>query len=269
MEPIGRRQALQLGALGLAGVAIGGTGLIRRGVAPFARESGGALTEPPVLRSRDGALRVELEAAQRELELAGRRATVLSFNGGLPGPTLRLRPGDRLRVTMVNRLSAPTNLHVHGLHVSPTGNSDNPFVTIGPGERFDYDYQLPGDHPPGTYWYHPHHHGGVAAQVFGGLYGAIIVADHPSVPSTRERLLIVSDISLDAAGHVATPTRGAAMMGREGDLLLVNVPAPRAARAAATAPRHRLRSSLGPSRSTRSCSPPETAPTSWSRRGPA
>jgi len=223
VEPIGRRQALQLGALGVAGVVTGGAGLFQtRSVAPFALEPGSVFAEPPVLRSRNGVLRVELDAAQRELELAGRRATVLSYNGGVPGPTLRLRPGDHLQVTVVNRLTAPTNLHVHGLHVSPEGNGDNPFVSIGPGETFDYDYRLAEDHSPGAYWYHPHLHGLAADQVFGGLYGAILVEDDQTVPSTRERLMVVSDLTLDADGHIRPTTRRVAMMGREGELLLVN-----------------------------------------------
>ncbi len=167
-----------------------------------------ALTEPPTLTSAGGLLQVRLEAAAGRI--AGRPATALAYNGGLPGPTLRLQPGDRLQVQLTNRLTQPTNLHVHGLHVSPQGNGDNPFLRIDPGALFDYDYQLPDDHPPGVYWYHPHHHGTVADQIFGGLYGAIIVGDPesctPSVPVTRERVLVISDISLSASGTIPTPS---------------------------------------------------------------
>ncbi|WP_407343445.1 multicopper oxidase family protein [Pengzhenrongella phosphoraccumulans] len=223
MEPISRRQALQLGVLGVAGVAIGGAGLVQATDARTPRGSGGAaFVEPSVLNSREGILRVELEAAEREVTLAGQRATALSFNGQVPGPTLHLRPGDRMQVTMVNRLTTPTNLHVHGLHVSPQGNSDNPFVSIGPGEGFDYDFQIPIDHPPGTYWYHPHPHGSVADQVFGGLYGAIVITGDNEPASARERLLVISDITLDGAGRVAAATMADVMMGREGELVLVN-----------------------------------------------
>jgi len=222
MEPIGRRQALQLGALGVAGVVIGGVGFFQtRGLAPPAA-GGAALVEPPMLRSREGILRVELEAAERQVTVAGQRATVLSFNGQVPGPTLVALPGDRLKVTMVNRLGSPTNLHVHGLHVSPQANSDNPFVSIDPGEKFDYEFAIPLGHPPGMYWYHPHPHGLVADQVFGGLYGAIIIDGGPDLPTTRERVLVISDLTLDDAGRVTPVPTGAAMMGREGELVLVN-----------------------------------------------
>jgi FtsP/CotA-like multicopper oxidase with cupredoxin domain len=180
------------------------------------------LAEPATLRSADGALQVRLEAVAGPVRIAGRKATAFGYNGDVPGPTLRLRPGDRLQIRLVNRLDAPTNLHVHGLHVSPEGNGDNIFVTVAPGETFDYDYRLPEDHPAGVFWYHPHHHGTVADQIFGGLYGAIVVEDPEELPVARERLLVVSDITLDAAGRLRQPSTMARMTGREGELVLVN-----------------------------------------------
>ena len=58
-----------------------------------------------------------------------------------------------------------TNLHTHGLHVSPAGNSDNVLLDIAPGETFEYEIKIPPDHVPGTYWYHAHMHGSTATQV--------------------------------------------------------------------------------------------------------
>ncbi|MEI4280941.1 multicopper oxidase family protein [Klenkia terrae] len=222
MQPISRRRALQLGGLGLLSAVVGGAGLTWQSAAGFEPAPGRALTQPDVLRSRGGRLRVTLRAAQGPTRVAGREATMLSYNGGLPGPTLYLQPGDRLQVRLTNDLDAPTNLHVHGLHVSPLDNGDNVFIAVQPGESFDYDYQLPADHPPGVYWYHPHHHGMVADQVFGGLYGAIVVGDPEPVPATRERVLVISDLSLDGSGQVAAPSAMARMAGREGQLVLVN-----------------------------------------------
>ena len=72
------------------------------------------------------------------------------------------------------------------------------------------------------YWYHPHRHPLVADQVFGGLYGAIVVEDPDELPVSRERVLVVSDITLDGAGRVQQPSTMARMMGREGELVLVN-----------------------------------------------
>lgn len=224
MEPISRRRALQLGALGVAGVVVGGWGVARQltGLWSTAPSSGGALTVPSELRSRDGVLRVELDAAPRAVTVGGQQVTMLGYSDTVPGPTLRLRPGDRLQVRLRNTLGDATNLHVHGLHVSPVGTGDNPFVTVDPGESFDYDYQLPVDHPAGTFWYHPHLHGSVADQLFGGLYGAIVVEEDDPVPVARERVLVISDVSFDAGGNVRRASQADRMMGREGDILLVN-----------------------------------------------
>lgn len=226
MGPISRRRALQFGALGTAGVVVGGWGLARQFTSPGSTRTpsggGAALTLPPELVSSGGVLEVELDAAPRTLRVGGERVTMLGYADGVPGPTLRLRPGDRLQIRLRNGLDEATNLHVHGLHVSPEGNGDNPFVVIEPGQGFDYSYQLPPDHPAGTYWYHPHLHGTVADQVFGGLYGAVVVEEDDPVPVARERVLVVSDVSFDGAGNVRPASQQERMMGREGDLLLVN-----------------------------------------------
>jgi L-ascorbate oxidase len=111
--------------------------------------------------------------------------------GALVGPSVRVRPGDTLRLRLENQLppdkciaaddhNVPTcfnttNLHMHGWHISPGGNSDNVLLQIGPGTVFDYEFHLPVDHPAGTYWYHSHKHGATALQVSSGMAGALIV----------------------------------------------------------------------------------------------
>lgn len=222
MQPISRRNVLVLGGIGAGCVLAGGAGLTWALTSGSSTVAGLELVEPEALRSANGRLQVRLSAAEGPVQIAGRQARALTYNGGLPGPTLFLRPGDRLNVTLDNGLSAATNLHVHGLHVSPQGNSDNVFLAIDPGTSFDYEYRLPDNHPPGVYWYHPHHHGSVADQLFGGLYGAIVVEDTDPIPISRERIMVVSDISLDAAGRVLAASPMDQMVGREGNLVLVN-----------------------------------------------
>ena len=143
----------------------------------------------------------------------------------LVGPTIRVTPGDTVRMTLRNTLpstgacppgtghggpgcSNSTNLHSHGLWVSPTGNSDNVLLDLPPGSTFQYEYNIPADHPAGTFWYHPHRHGAVALQVGSGMAGALIVqgdrkpGDDPDQPGDidvltagmPEKLLVFSQI---------------------------------------------------------------------------
>jgi len=222
VQPISRRQALLLGGFGIAGTVAGGAGMIWTLSSRETPVSGSELTQPPEERSTDGQLQVRLEAAPGQILLAGRQAAALGYNGGIPGPTLRLRAGDVLKIGLVNNLTQATNLHVHGLHVSPEGNGDNVFVSVAPGSTFDYEYKLPGDHPPGVYWYHPHHHGMVADQIFAGLFGAIIVEDPEPIESSVERVMVISDTTLDGLGNISAVPAMERMMGREGELILVN-----------------------------------------------
>ncbi|MGB3243746.1 MAG: multicopper oxidase domain-containing protein [Sulfitobacter sp.] len=68
-----------------------------------------------------------------------------------------------------------TNVHTHGLWVSPLGNSDNVLLTVNPGIRFTYEYNIPNDHPAGTFWYHAHRHGSTAPQVSSGMAGILLI----------------------------------------------------------------------------------------------
>lgn len=222
MHTISRRQALLLGGLGVAGTAAGGAGLIWTLTSRPAPITESELIQPRTERSTDGLLQVRLEAGPGRIQLAGRPASALGYNGGIPGPTLRLRAGDVLTIKLVNNLAQATNLHVHGLHVSPEGNGDNVFVSVEPGGTFDYEYRLPKDHPPGVYWYHPHHHGAVADQIFAGLFGAIIIEDPEPIKTRAERVLIISDTTLDPLGNIPSVPAMERMIGREGELILVN-----------------------------------------------
>ena len=131
--PISRRRALLLGGTGAAALLAGAagwiitanTGLAAPGDGGFgAAVTGAELVGPHVLDSQGGRLQVELVAAPGVLS-AGRATRALGFNATSPGPTLCVRPGDELAVRLTNRLDQPTNLHTHGLRVSPEGNSDN------------------------------------------------------------------------------------------------------------------------------------------------
>lgn len=116
MKPIRRRTALTLGGLGVAATLVGGSGLWRGLSATGSAGSGGQLVEPQVVSSSNGQLEVRLQARFGTHQVAGQSARTMGYNGSVPGPTLRLRPGDTLRIALDNQLDHVTNLHLHGLH---------------------------------------------------------------------------------------------------------------------------------------------------------
>ena len=130
--------------------------------------------EPPELVSRNGLLDVTLRATVGPTRMGERRVQAMSYDGSIPGPTLVICAGDHVVVHLRNDLAEATNLHTHGFHVSPEGNSDNIFLRIEPHTSFTYEYDIPQDMPAGSYWYHPHLHPSVERQIFGGLAGAIV-----------------------------------------------------------------------------------------------
>ncbi|MFW7413477.1 multicopper oxidase family protein [Demequina sp. SO4-18] len=226
-DPISRRSAIGLGLLGVGSLGLGVAGVASSGFrsGPWATTApGGAAaaswSEPTVLASSGGALTCELTVSETQIDVGGSSARMLAYNGAVPGPTLHLRPGDTLRIHLTNGLEEPTNVHTHGLLVSAEGNGDNPFVSVEPGESFDYEISLPDDHPHGVFWYHPHRHGFVADQLFGGLYGAIVV-DEEDWSEGAPRIVVVSDVTL-SGGAVAAVSDAERRRGRVGEVVLAN-----------------------------------------------
>lgn len=217
---INRRQLL-----GAALAPAGLVGLPSNHSAVFAQQrdrDGVELTEPPVVRSKNGVLDVSLVAQPQDYSGLG----TLNYGGMLPGPTLRLRAGELLRIKLVNHLSddaadefSVTNLHVHGLHVSPAGHGDNVFIHVMPGEEWDFEYRIPADHPAGLFWYHPHPHKLTSRQVEGGLAGAIVIeGDLDELPQTagvEERLIIIQNFQ--TSGTVVNGLSNPTLRIREGE----------------------------------------------------
>lgn len=221
MAEISRRTLITSVGVGAGALAIGGGALLWASQNKSST-AGSTGREPAILSSSNGALTVDLVASYSEVKLGDTTAKLKTYNGTSPGPTLVVWPGDVITVNFTNKLGEPTNLHMHGFHVSPMKNSDNVFVEIGDGETFTYVYRLDENHPSGPFWYHPHHHGMAADQVFAGLYGAVVVKDSEPIHSVTERVFVLSDIALTSNGTPASPGMMARMMGREGNTLLVN-----------------------------------------------
>jgi FtsP/CotA-like multicopper oxidase with cupredoxin domain len=219
-----RREFLRIagGALVVSGVASVG----RRFEGLGSAEPAARFTQPEVLTSANGRLDIELVAAPAKVPFGPGTRFAYTYNGTTPGPTLRVRPGDVLSITLENRLGETTNLHTHGLHVSPSGVADNIFVSVPDHDRRTYTYEIPADHRSGTFWYHPHRHGTVARQVFGGLAGVIVVEDTidaaPELVGATERLLVLSDPVIGSSSAVLDVSMMQEMQGREGDRVLVN-----------------------------------------------
>jgi FtsP/CotA-like multicopper oxidase with cupredoxin domain len=114
----------------------------------------------------------------------GKRVTAWAYNGQVPGPQIRVREGDRVRVSVTNRLEESTSVHFHGLEL-PNDQDGVPFITqppIKPGQAYTYEFTVPaGNH--GSHMYHSHHN--AAKQVGLGLLGAFIV--EPKQPAAIER----------------------------------------------------------------------------------
>ena len=181
---------------------------------------------PNVYQSAEGLLELNLEAKLERVSIANRSASLMVYNGQAPAPRLEAKPGDTVRIHFSNKLSQATNLHYHGLHISPTGHADNVFLSIPPQEQLTYEFTIPHNHPAGTFWYHPHHHGHVAEQVFSGLAGLFVIRgaldEIPEVKAAQEEFLILQDFDLDGNGRINPPHPMALMRGREGSLITVN-----------------------------------------------
>ena len=167
---------------------------------------------------------ITLEARISSLEIApGVRTDAWTYNGGLPGPLIRARRGDRLIVHFSNSLPQATTVHWHGVQVpiemdGVPGASQPP---VEPGGTFTYDFVVPD---AGLFWYHPHVMS--AAQVGFGLYGPLLVADpEDPVKVADELVLVLSDIATDDDGKLHSADSGGvlgALLGREGNHVLVN-----------------------------------------------
>ncbi len=224
MVKFNRRQFIALGAAG-TGAALVGNWLHQE------TTSSGALPQSsanvfPVYQSSSGLLELDLEARECPVTLGDKQADLLTYNGQIPAPRLEARLGDKVRIHFTNNLEQPTNIHYHGLHIPITGNADNVFLKIEPKEKLTYEFQISEKHPSGTFWYHPHLHGLVAEQLFGGLAGLFIVRGEddeiPELKAAQEEFLVLQDFSIDSQGRRLDSAHMSLMMGREGEIIAVN-----------------------------------------------
>lgn len=260
-KKVTRRDFIKLGTLGLAGGYVGlkagnavagrmggGGGGMGGGGGGMGGGGGGGTTiidpprgasfvDPPVLSSVSGVF--NLEAKMAPVNVNGTWANLLTYNGLYPAPTIKVARGDHLRIDLTNSLTMLgtnilghnrdiTNLHTHGLHVSPREPADDMMTMLMSGDVWEYDYGNLNQEPSSISFYHPHIHGSVAEQYWGGMAGVIDVADDVSVPEIaalsqfETHILVLKDITLNGSEPEPYTSRMDYMHGKEGDTIMVN-----------------------------------------------
>ena len=196
MQPLSRRNAMLLGGLGVAGNRGRRSGTrLDAGVPAARRLLEPALTRPAELRSAGGSLALELEARRGPMLLAGRRATALGYNGACPGPTLRLRAGDGLADPAAEQSGRgrPTSMCT-GSTCHRRAPGTIPLSRWSPGATLTTATGSPAGPPPGLLVPPPPPRPG-RGEIFGGLFGTLVVEDTEPIAASQERVLLVSDIS--------------------------------------------------------------------------
>ena len=174
-----------------------------------------SLPEPPQVQAQNHVVSLTLHAVNEN----GRDA--FAFDGKAVAPVIRASPGDTIKITYINDLPAKssescainpcmdmTNLHFHGLSVSPDSPQDDVLTMLAkPGEALHYSVEIPRDHPPGLFWYHTHPHGESHRQVLDGMSGAIVIEGMeryvPEVERLRERIIVVRGQSIEHDSNAA------------------------------------------------------------------
>jgi FtsP/CotA-like multicopper oxidase with cupredoxin domain len=207
----------------------------------------GALLQEPVLAANastvQGVVDVSIEARVAATSVNGVPANLLTYNGSFIAPTIRANPGDVIylrfrnalpfttQTNMLGHLKNVTNVHVHGFHVSPGADmmtglpADNVHIPVAAGGgELVYCYDLAKQRPGSLGLYHPHVHGTVAEQFWGGLIGALDVADGPitALASYPTKLLVLKDITIANGAPTPYTMMSEYMHGKEGDLVMVN-----------------------------------------------
>lgn len=220
-----RREFLHHAGLGLAGLSTGLVGC---------NDDGDDGSDDPDIQA------IELRVQWIDATFDGVPVRMRSYGGTVPGTLITTRPGQLLEITLVNELDdyeakpwtradtwngdhnvphmlSHTNLHLHGLDVSPHlfepfGTSDPAasMISIPPaGGRFVYPFMIPEDHPSGLFWYHPHHHGSTVVQAVSGMAGALIVEgpidEVPEIAAAKSYVVAIQDIGLFPSDDPATP----------------------------------------------------------------
>lgn len=219
---------------------VGGAGLLGLGFSGWTADAAAAVARaplpiPPLVDAPRQGNAVSLVAqAGRASLLPGRPGPTAGYNGAYLGPTIRVRSGDDVQLTVNNRLDEATTVHWHGL-LTPSNVDGGPHNLISSGAT--WRPVLPIRQAATTAWYHAHPHPRTGPQVYSGLAGMMIVTDDaeaalglPSAYGVDDLPLILQDRVFDRDGALVYPLNPmSTMQGVRGDVILVNgAPSPSA-----------------------------------------
>lgn len=180
-------------------------------------------TTPVVVDIPDGG-RFSLRVAPVTKSIDGRPHRMLAYNGSIPGPTLRVKQGSQVLVTVTNETEMDTTVHWHGLRLENRfdGVPHQTQAPIRPGGTYTHRLTFPD---AGLYWYHPHVREDYAQEM--GLYGNVLVEPADPMywpPVDRELVLTIDDILIEEGAIAPFDPRHATFtaMGRYGNVLLVS-----------------------------------------------
>lgn len=201
------------GAAGLAGTAGVVAVAANRNTPKLVDPHAEAIRRVELARQRPGAATVRATLTPRPvtLDLGGVTVGTWGYTEDAPGPLIRAKAGDRLRIDVVNELPADTSVHWHGIALR--NDMDGvPGVTqdpIGAGGRFTYDFTAPD---PGTYFYHPHS----GVQLDRALHGVLIVDDPNDAGRYDQEWIVVLDDWVDGTGRTPDDVLAALGDGTDG-----------------------------------------------------
>ncbi len=193
---------------------------------PWAPQKGLPFQEPvqvPAVRDPNVKdVSVTLDVKQRTIQVSGADLTAMPFHDqvtdgagkksdAIDGPTLHVSQGGKITVNFINNSGQDSNIHYHGLHVSPKDLSDNVFQVFKTGTTRTSIVDIPANHPVGTYWYHVHMHGNSEPQVNGGLSGMLIVEGleitlNAEIQNSPQKQFAIREIRTQGGGVVTKAT---------------------------------------------------------------
>ena len=155
---------------------------------------------PVIIHSQNGVIDEVFDVIFSENEVNGKSFVSATYNGTYVPPVLSVKRGDTIHLRVNNSVDQMTNVHYHGMNISPLSPSDDIFIMITPSSSFDYTVNIPDDHPQGMFYYHSHLFGLTEYQIMGGLSGGLIVEGildpFPQLDGITRQVMYLKDVQI-------------------------------------------------------------------------